>query len=147
MRLRDATVHGSSYLPAGASAPLCAPLPPAAPRSFGVELDVNILADALAPTLTEEEAIRNSHGDELLFANSKTALGKLCVPAVGDSSCKPVQLLATHPDSPSFQGKVQHASNARCAHPGGILLAPPGGHDFGLNAVMALASVGGVFTP
>ena len=84
----------------------------------------------LLPTLTAEEAGRNAFSSELLFTNTRSALGARCAKCAAkagdaDADEKPLALSPTSDESPGFGGEVRPAAHLRRAD--APLPPPPGG--------------------
>ena len=104
----------------------------------------------LLPTLTAEEAGRNAFSSELLFTNTRSALGARCAKCAAkagdaDADEKPLALSPTSDESPGFGGEVRPAARLRRAD--APLPPPPGGAAAGLEQVAKCDAVGVKYAP
>ena len=105
-------------------------------------IDAARLRSSLAPlavTLDEDEAERNELGDELLFANSRSSIGRLCAAHCSAPGGVPLVLEPTSANSPSFGGILEHAGK-RIGVAGSTLPPPPNGRDYGMHPIERCAS-------
>ena len=113
-------------------------------------IDANRLREALAPlgpTLTAEEVERNKLGNELLFANARTAFGTFCTQHLANGPSAPeLTLDPASAASFSFGGTIRH-SNGICGLAGVTLPSPPKGDDWAMHPIPGCDVTGGVYTP